>query len=43
VRWFVFEQELSVSRDQVRAFATLYRMNSRPLQEAHGRRIEADE
>jgi carbonic anhydrase len=43
VRWFVFEQELSVSRDQVRAFAILYRMNSRPLQDAHGRRIEADE
>ena len=37
VRWFVFEQELSLSRDQLRAFAALYKMNSRPLQELHGR------
>ncbi len=43
VHWFVFEQELSVSRDQLRAFATLYRMNTRAAQESHGRRIEADE
>jgi carbonic anhydrase len=43
VRWFVFEQELSVSRDQLRAFAALFRMNTRGLQDAHGRRIEANE
>jgi carbonic anhydrase len=43
VRWFVFEQELSLSRDQLRAFVALYRMNTRGLQEAHGRRIEANE
>jgi carbonic anhydrase len=43
VRWFVFEQELSLSRDQLRAFAALYKMNTRSLQEAHGRRIEANE
>jgi carbonic anhydrase len=43
VRWFVFEQELSMSRDQLRAFAALFRMNTRGLQEAHGRRIEANE
>jgi carbonic anhydrase len=43
VRWFVFEQELSLSRDQLRAFAALYRMNTRGLQDAHGRRIEANE
>jgi len=43
VRWFVFEQELGVSRDQLRAFAALYKMNSRPLQDTHGRRIEANE
>jgi carbonic anhydrase len=43
VRWFVFEQELGLSRDQLRAFAALYKMNSRPLQETHGRRIEANE
>ncbi len=43
VRWFVFEQELSLSRDQLRYFAALFKMNTRPLQELHGRRIEADE
>ena len=43
VRWFIFEEELSVSRDQLRAFAALFKVNSRPLQEAHGRRIEANE
>jgi carbonic anhydrase len=43
VRWFVFEQELSVGRDQRRAFAALFRMNTRGLQDAHGRRIEANE
>jgi carbonic anhydrase len=43
VRWFVFEQDLSLSRDQLRVFAALFRVNSRGLQEAHGRRIEANE
>jgi carbonic anhydrase len=43
VRWFVLEQELSLSRDQLRAFAALFRVNTRGLQEAHGRRIEANE
>jgi carbonic anhydrase len=43
VRWFVFEQDLSVSRDQLRVFASLFRINSRGLQDAHGRRIEANE
>jgi carbonic anhydrase len=43
VRWFVFEQELSISRDQLRYFSALFKMNSRPLQDTHGRRIEADE
>ena len=43
VRWFVYEQEISLSLDQLRAFTILFRMNSRPLQEAHGRRIEANE
>jgi len=41
--FFVLEQELSLSRDQLRAFAALFRMNTRGLQEAHGRRIEANE
>jgi carbonic anhydrase len=43
VRWFVLEQEISISQEQFRAFAALYKLNSRPLQDAHGRKIEADE
>jgi carbonic anhydrase len=43
VRWFVFEQEMTVSRAQLRTFAALFKVNSRPIQELHGRRIEADE
>jgi carbonic anhydrase len=43
VRWFVLEDELTLSRDQVRAFAALYKMNTRGLQDAHGRRIEANQ
>lgn len=43
VHWFVFEQELTVSRDQLRAYTPIFRMNSRPLQDTHGRRIEANE
>ena len=43
VRWFVFEEELTLSREQLRAFTAIFKMNSRPLQELHGRRIEANE
>jgi carbonic anhydrase len=43
VRWFVLEQELTLSRDQLRAFTAIFKMNSRPLQDLHGRRIEANE
>ena len=43
VRWYVFEQPVSISRSQLQAFAALYKLNSRPLQDAHGRRIEANE
>jgi carbonic anhydrase len=43
VRWFVLEQELSLSRDQLRVFASRFRMNTRELQMSHGRRIEANE
>jgi carbonic anhydrase len=43
VRWLVFEQELSLSRDQLRAFAALYKVNTRPAQDAHSRHIEANE
>jgi carbonic anhydrase len=43
VRWFVFEEAVSISREQLRAFTDLFRVASRPLQEAHGRRVEANE
>ena len=43
VRWFVFEEELGLSRDQLSTFGTLYKMNSREIQDLHGRRIEANE
>jgi carbonic anhydrase len=43
VHWFVFEQPLSISRDQLRKFAALYKVNSRPLQDIGKRKIEADE
>jgi carbonic anhydrase len=43
VRWFVFEQDLSLSRDQLRVFASLFRVNSRGIQDLNGRRIEANE
>ena len=43
VRWFVFENDLTLSLDQLRYFEILFRLNSRPLQDPHGRRIEANE
>jgi carbonic anhydrase len=43
VRWFVFQQPLTISRVQLRTFTALYKLNSRPLQDLHGRKIEADE
>ena len=43
VRWFVFEQPLAISREQLRKFAALYKVNSRPLQDIGKRKITADE
>ena len=43
VRWFVYQQPVSISNAQLNGFTSLFRVNSRPLQEAHGRRIEASE
>lgn len=43
VRWFVFEQAIGISRSQYDAFANLYKMNSRPTQDLHGRKIQASE
>ena len=43
VRWFVLEQNMSISLAQLRAFANIFKINSRPLQDPHGRRVEANE
>jgi carbonic anhydrase len=43
VRWFIFEQEMTLSRTQLAEFAKLYKVNSRGVQDLHGRKIEADE
>ena len=43
VRWIVFEQQVTLSRDQLRAFVALYKVNTREIQDPHGRRIEANE
>lgn len=43
VRWYVMEQALSISRYQVQAIERLFRVCSRPMQDLHGRRIEANE
>jgi carbonic anhydrase len=43
VTWFVLEQQLTLSRDQLRTFVALYKVNTREVQDAHGRRIEANE
>jgi carbonic anhydrase len=43
VRWFVFETDLSMSRTQLQAFTRLFKMNTRPLQDSHGRKVQASE
>jgi carbonic anhydrase len=43
VSWFLFENPISISRSQLRAFDALYKMNTRPIQDLHGRKIEANE
>jgi len=43
VRWFVFEGDLSISRSQMRTLTDLFKMNTRPVQDPHGRKIEANE
>jgi carbonic anhydrase len=43
VRWFVFEQLVSISRSQLNAFIAVYKLNSRPVQGLHGRKITANE
>jgi carbonic anhydrase len=43
VRWFVLEQDLPISREQLRYFGQVYKLNSRPVQDLHSRRIEANQ
>ncbi len=43
VRWYVLEQDLPVSREQLRYFSGVEKLNSRPVQDARGRKIEANE
>lgn len=43
VRWFVLRRQLSISRSQLHAFARLFPMNVRPLQDLRGRRVEASQ
>ena len=43
VRWFVFEEDSSASAAPSCAPSDIFKMNSRPLQDPHGRRIEANE
>jgi carbonic anhydrase len=43
VRWFVLEQEVGLSRDQLQSFAKVYKVNSRLQQATRGRKIEASE
>jgi carbonic anhydrase len=43
VRWIVYKQEVDLSRDQLRSFGFLYKVNSRMVQADHGRKIEASQ
>lgn len=43
VRWIVYQDPIGMSLEQLRQFTALFRISSRPLQETHGRRIEANE
>ncbi len=43
VRWFVLQEPLSVSLVQLRQFQSIFKVNSRPIQDRNGRHIEANE
>lgn len=43
VQWYVFETPVSISQMQLHAFVKIFKMNTRPLQDLHGRRILANE
>lgn len=43
VRWFVMQQPVGVSRSQIDAFVSLYKMNTRPIQDLHERKVLGSE
>jgi carbonic anhydrase len=43
VRWFIYQQPMSLSRYQLERYEPLFRVNTRPLQDPHGRKILATE
>ncbi len=42
VRWFIYQNPVSISQSQLLAFVRLYKSNTRPPQDLHGRQIEAN-
>lgn len=43
VQWFVLQEPLSMSLGQLHQIQSIFKVNSRPLQDKNGRRIEASE
>ncbi len=43
VQWFILQQPLGISRRQINDFVGLYKVNTRPIQSLHGRKILASE
>ena len=43
VQWYVYETPLPINMSQLNAFVSIFRMNTRPIQEMHGRRVQANE
>lgn len=43
VRWFVLQQPVTLSRTQFDNYASRFHINTRPLQNPHGRKIEASQ
>ena len=43
VRWYVYQNPVNISHRQLNAFVNLYSVNTRPVQDLHGRRIEANQ
>ena len=43
VQWYVYQNPVNISHHQLNTFVNLYKVNTRPVQDLHGRRIEANE